>query len=158
MELRLFCVFGLNRCYITASQCDYIHIYSILVIGLQWRHNDRDGVSNNQRPDCLLNRLFSRRPVKAWKLRVTGLCEGNSPVTSEFPAQRTSSAENVSIWWRYHELCTGKAQFDKNYILNQFRLSQQNSLWFTTSLIKIDFNSAFPLLGTKVDSTNSANY
>ena len=33
---------------------------------------------------------------------VTGLCEGNSPVTGEFPAQRTSNAENVSIWWRHH--------------------------------------------------------
>ena len=27
------------------------------------------------------------------KLRVTGLCEGNSPVTGEFPAQRASNAE-----------------------------------------------------------------
>ena len=29
---------------------------------------------------------------------------GNSPVTSEFPAQRASDAENVSIWWRHHIL------------------------------------------------------
>ena len=33
---------------------------------------------------------------------VTGLCVGNSPVTSEFPTQRASNAENVSIWWRHH--------------------------------------------------------
>ena len=26
---------------------------------------------------------------------------GNSPVTSEFPAQMASNAENVSIWWRH---------------------------------------------------------
>ena len=38
------------------------------------------------------------------KLRVTGLCEGNSPLTGEFPAQRASSAENVSIWWRHHDI------------------------------------------------------
>ena len=31
------------------------------------------------------NRLFRRRSKKTWKLRVTGLCEGNSPMTSEFP-------------------------------------------------------------------------
>ena len=31
------------------------------------------------------------------------ICEGNSPVTGEFPAQRTSNAENVSIWWRHLE-------------------------------------------------------
>ena len=29
-------------------------------------------------------------------------CEGNSPVTGEFPAQRTSNAEKVFIWWRHH--------------------------------------------------------
>ena len=40
---------------------------------------------------------------KASKLSVTGLCEGNSPVTGEFPSQRASNAENVSIWWRQHE-------------------------------------------------------
>ena len=33
---------------------------------------------------CLLNRLFGRRSKKTSKLRVTGLCEGNSPVTLTF--------------------------------------------------------------------------
>ena len=36
------------------------------------------------------------------KLRVTGLCAGNSPGTGEFPTQMASNTENVSIWWRYH--------------------------------------------------------
>ena len=49
-------------------------------IFLQWRHNERDGVSNHQRLDCLLNRLLRYRSKKTSKLRVTGLCEGNSPV------------------------------------------------------------------------------
>ena len=70
---------------------------------LQWRHYERDGVSNHQPHDCLLNRLFRRRSKKASKLCVTGLCVGNSPVTGEFPTQRASNAENVSIWWRHHE-------------------------------------------------------
>ena len=39
---------------------------------------------------------------KTSKLRVTGLCVGNSPGTGEFPAQMASNAENVSIWWRHH--------------------------------------------------------
>ena len=30
-----------------------------LTIQLQWRQNERDGVSNHQPHDCLLNRLFS---------------------------------------------------------------------------------------------------
>ena len=28
--------------------------------------------------------------------------EGNSPETGEFPVQRASNAENVSIWLRHH--------------------------------------------------------
>ena len=70
-------------------------------IPLHWRHNWHDGVSNHQPHDCLLNRLFRRRLKKTSKLCVTGLCEGNSPGTGEFPTQRASSAENVSIWRRH---------------------------------------------------------
>ena len=70
--------------------------------GLQWRHNEHNGVANHRRLDCLFNRLFRRRSKKTSKLRVTGLCEGNSQVTCEFPAQMASNAENVSIWWCHH--------------------------------------------------------
>ena len=42
----------------------------------QWRHNEGNGVSNHQRLDCLLNRLFTRRSKKTSKLRVTGLTKG----------------------------------------------------------------------------------
>ena len=59
--------------------------------------NNRDITSNHQSHDCLPNRLSRRRSKKIPKLRVTGLCVGNSPVTGEFPAQRASNAENVSI-------------------------------------------------------------
>ena len=58
---------------------------------------------NHQPHDCLLNRLFRRRSKKTQKLRITGLCEGNSPVTGGFPTQRASNAEKVSIGWRHHE-------------------------------------------------------
>ena len=66
---------------------------------LQWRLNGRDGVSNHRRLDCLLGRLFRRRSKKTSKLRVTGLCERNPQVSGGFPSQRSSNAENVSIWW-----------------------------------------------------------
>ena len=46
---------------------------------LPWRHNGCDGVSNHQPHEYLLNRLFRHRSKKKPKLRVTGLCEGNSP-------------------------------------------------------------------------------
>ena len=72
------------------------------VCALQWHHNGRDCISNHQPRDCLLNRLFRRRSKKTSKLRVTGLCAGNSPGTGEFPAQMASNAENVFIQWRHH--------------------------------------------------------
>ena len=48
-------------------------------VALRWRHNDHAGVSNHQPHGCLLNCLFRRRSNKTSKLRVTGLCAGNSP-------------------------------------------------------------------------------
>ena len=48
-------------------------------MALHWRHNDYDGVSNHQPCGCLLKRLFRRGSKKTSKLRVTGLCVGNSP-------------------------------------------------------------------------------
>ena len=79
-----------------------IYCNSDQYVSLQWSHNGRDGVSNHQPQDCLLNCLFRCKSKKTSKLRVTGLCEGNSPVIGEFPAQRASNSENVSIWWRQH--------------------------------------------------------
>ena len=77
---------------------------SLCFISFRWRHNEHNGISNHQSHDCLLKRLFRRRSKETLKLRVTGLCVGNSPGTGEFPAQRASNAENVSIWWRHYVL------------------------------------------------------
>ena len=97
------------------------HVYSELMYGrnrcpdshssLQWRHNGRDSVSNHQPQECLLNSLFRRRSNKTSKLRVTGVCAGNSPGTGEFPAQMASNAEDVSIWWRHHVCGVFRAMF-----------------------------------------------
>ena len=109
----LFCL-----CWCPVAIC-YVIVYAMLIIvrcicpegclygpvipkSLRWRHNEHNRVSNHQPHDCLLNRLFRRRSKKTSKLHITGICEGNSPVTGEFPAQRASNAENVSIWWRHH--------------------------------------------------------
>ena len=70
---------------------------------LQWHHNEGDGISKHRQLDGLLNCLFRHRSKKTSKLRVTGLCEGNSPVTGEFPSQRASNVENIPIWWRHNE-------------------------------------------------------
>ena len=57
---------------------------------LRWRHNDHAGVSNHQPHGCLLNRLFRRKSKKTSKLRVTGLCAGNSPGTGDRWISRTN--------------------------------------------------------------------
>ena len=74
----------------------------MMTLSLRWRHNGRDGVSNHQSDDCLFDRLFRRRSKKTSKVRVTGLCAGNSPGTGEFSAHMASNAGNVFISWRHH--------------------------------------------------------
>ena len=76
-----------------ASIAKMLSTHPCISSSLQWRHNEHDGVSNHWCLDCLLNHLFGCWSKKASKLRVTGLCEGNSPVTSEFPSQRASNVE-----------------------------------------------------------------
>ena len=95
----------------------------ILNNALRWRHNERDSVSNHQPHDCLLNRLFRRRSKKTSKLRVTGLCVGNSPGTGEFPTQMASYAENVSIWWRHHVKKTSNCIPQIQYVFFFFNCS-----------------------------------
>ena len=82
---------------------------------LQWRYNGHTSVSNHQPHNCLLNRWFRRRWKKTSKLRLTGLCVGNSPETGESPAQMASNAENVSIWWRHHDLWNLSLQIIPTY-------------------------------------------
>ena len=61
------------------TKIDPAIVYMIKMHTLRWRHNGCDSVSNHQPRDCLLSRLFIHRSKKTWKLRVTGLCVGNSP-------------------------------------------------------------------------------
>ena len=104
-KLRWFALFFRQRLRYLHSLFCLLNIFTAnFQESLQGHHNGRDNVSNHQPHDCLLNRLFGRRSNKTSKLCVTGLCAGNSSVTGEFPAQMASNAENVSIWWRHHEV------------------------------------------------------
>ena len=101
--IRCVCLLSVRNAWIM-----FLTFYSCIVVTpiaptLHWRHHGRNGISNHQPHNCLLTRLLRRRSKKTWKLRATGLCAGNSPVTGEFPAPMASNAENVSIWWRHHE-------------------------------------------------------
>ena len=59
-----------------------------VICTLRWRHNERDGVSNHRRLDGSLKSFFRQRSKQISKLRVTGLCVGNSPVTCGSPHKR----------------------------------------------------------------------
>ena len=129
---------------------------------LQWRHNERDGVSNHQPHDCLLNGLFKPQIKETSKLRVTGLCEGKSPGTGEFPAQRVSNAENVSIWWRHHDVSHSNQHSNADSPLGNIpsRVSLEVSQWsrqFSTyrHLFKLNFTKTTITLFPSKTSTNA---
>ena len=108
---------------------------------LQWRHNGCYSVSNHQPHHCLPNGLFRRRSKKTSKLRVTGLCAGNSPGTGEFPAQMASNAENVSIWWRHHDTLTYNVA---NFFVF-IAIKVVHHFWAVSVLISVvDFSLAVP--------------
>ena len=98
-------------------------------VSIWWRHHDIGKIDRDQRTTkhtevriitvtsqwawwrlkSPASRLFTRpfirhKSKEQSKLRVTDLCEGNSPVTGEFPAQTASNAVNVSIWWHHNIL------------------------------------------------------
>ena len=74
---------------------------NVYAIKYEIRYNERNGVSNHRRLDFYSTVCSGIDKRKTSKLHVTGLREGNSPVTGGFPTQRASNAENVSIWWRH---------------------------------------------------------
>ena len=82
------------------------YIWKLMSLNI-WRSitvtsNERHVVSNHRPFDCLFNSLIGTHIKETLKPALLALCEGNSPVTSEFPAQRASNAETASIWWRHH--------------------------------------------------------
>ena len=92
--------------------------------------------------DCLLNRLFRRRSKKTSKLRVTGLCEGNPPVTGGFPSQKDSNAENVSIWWRHRvSMCyvSGLLKLHPNSSLENHHLESSTRTFIKSTLSSLGY-------------------
>ena len=77
-------------------------------------------------------RLFRHRSKKTTSLRVTGHYEGNSSVTDEFPAQRASNAEKVTICLRHNGNFTSHmsrlTQSRRESNMSQFEMSSITSL------------------------------
>ena len=111
------------------------------ILTLLWRHNEHTGVSNHRRLNCLRYCLFRRRSKKTSKLRGAGLCEGNSPKTGEFPAQMSSNAENVSIWWRHH--ADLKYSLRNSWLAMLYWLTWPSSTIFQRTCTEIHFPCTF---------------
>ena len=79
-----------------------------IIIALQWRHYEPGGVSNHQRLDCLLNRLFSavqRKDQNSAPLAFVSEFTGDrwiprtGPVTRKmFPFDDVIIENNDDIW------------------------------------------------------------
>ena len=79
--------------------CDLVSHFT-----LQWRHNDHYGTLSDQPRDFFTQpfiQVYIKENIKA--LRHWPLCVEFTD-NQWFPVQRASNAENVSIWWRHHEL------------------------------------------------------
>ena len=63
--------------YVLTLHFNWNHTYQINYFSIRItaiRHNESDGVSNNRRLDCLLNRLLRHISKKTPKLNFTGFC------------------------------------------------------------------------------------
>ena len=124
---------------------------------LRWRHNERDCVLNHQPYDCLLNRLFRRRSKKISKLRVTGLCAGNSPGTGEFPAQMASNAENVSIWWRHHDILNNTLLVYSKLTSHSIKTSKKGKYSDSRTVQFLAMYSGLPVKTSKIMRSHFSN-
>ena len=82
-----------NQIYVSFCNLIHIHRYNDVIMGT---------ITSQITSQLFTQPFIQHRSNKTTKLRVTGLCAGNSPVAGEFPVQMASNAETVSIWWRHH--------------------------------------------------------
>ena len=129
-----------------------ILIFRWCLVTLHWRHNDHDGVSNHQPHGCLLSRLFRHRSKKTSKLRVAGLCVGNSPgpVNSRTKGQLRGKCFHLmtsswiipyTFWWKTSDIYEGcdwnKTCFPQHWSRNWLVVS-------SCSTVFVDINSICP--------------
>ena len=70
---------------------------------IQWRHNERDGVSNHMR--SLFAQPFVQEEIKKHQSSaLLPLVRGIRRWPVDFPSRRASNAERVFIWWCHHEI------------------------------------------------------
>ena len=106
---------------------------------LRWRQNDHYGVSNHQPHRCLLNRFFRRRSKKTSKLRVTGLCAGNSPGPVNSP----------------HKGSVTRKMFPFDDVIMKRKSYKSIRCWINCTTLTFDFPHTTLTLDTKLKFCNS---
>ena len=144
---------GLAMCNTSQIICTYVHgIYlkggcSIIwwrkEQSLRWRYHERDSVSNHQPHDCLLNGLFRRKSKKTSKLRVTGLCVGNSPGPVNSPhkgpvTRKMFPFEDVIMYCPFYPQYSGCRLLGYVFLTGFQRVKL---LWYMISLMDLDQRS-----------------
>ena len=115
LELRLPCT--------NPSNCSLRNgCRAIWLIPLHWRYNDHDGVSNHQPHGCY-STVYSDADKKKSKLRVTGLCVGNSPGPVNSPhkgpvTRKMFPFDDVIMHWK----CFGLLQGNQLHLPSDHRL------------------------------------
>ena len=102
------------------------YLSNVTPVPLQWHHDEHYGISDRWHLACLLNCLLRRRSKKTPKICVTGIWEGNSLMTDEFPTQ------NVSIRLRHHMckiLCWFHHSLTKYFILIYMEFKTWNCIY-----------------------------
>ena len=116
--------------------------------GLQWRLHHSDVImsaiaSQITGVSIVYSTVCSK---KTSKLRVTGLCEGNSPVTGEFPAQRASNADFFHLMTIMYAGSVAAILFTgKYYIKSRFDL-----YWLSRKVVILDVDAKLSFLRVRL--------
>ena len=96
---------------------EFVEIHIPIKTPLQWRHDGRDGVSNHQPDDCLLNPLFKRRSKKNIK------APRHWPLWGEITGDRWIPRTKVQWGGKYFHLmtssCTSHIVLGMNFSLQK---------------------------------------
>ena len=113
----------------------FIHTWYIFQCTLQKRHNERDGVANPRRLNCVLTRgVYQRKHESSVSL---AFVRGIHRWSVDFP-RKTSDAENVSIWWRHHAYLISRRSRSFVFVLKQGQVlnaSAEQNLWQSNAVI-----------------------
>ena len=109
------------------------------MMGTWWKRCDRQTDGRTDRRTDWTSHIAAWSQLKTWKSTLLAICEGNSPVTSEWSAQRATNMEKASFWWCDHTLACSKC--DLCYTLN-IGLTSHNIPYIWTHALALGYTLA----------------